>query len=170
MPDRNDPAQPPTGDVAQYEPTQPNTDMFDSQAQNSPSGNAATGDELAGYYGPDFPIDPLNEKPGETYVQYVTTTTEYGDYRPAGIAGQIANAGIQLAGWNFIDLTTGATPFTVTLRDGTDNSAPAIAVINLSNASQWLLPGGIRTRFGLYVDFTAGTPTGTVYTRSVRAD
>lgn len=154
------------------DPTIPDaTTMDNSQPQNSPIGNSASGDELAAYIGPTTePRDLLDELPGETYTQDYDTATEYGDYRPITVAGVVAGESVQIAGWSFYDTTNGATPFTVTLRDGIDAGARVIAVINLNNSVLWALPGGIRTMYGLYAQFNAGTVQGTVFIRSVRRD
>lgn len=171
MPDRTDLSQPPAGYTAADDATQPGTEIVNSQLQNNPSGNAATGDELAAFAGPDLVPDLVDHMPGRTYTQYVDTTTEGGDYRPLPtVNGLVASSGVYLAGWNIIETTTGAAPFTVRLRDGLDIGAPVFATINQTNGSRWLMPGGIRTRFGLFVEIVAGSVEGNLYTRTVRAD
>lgn len=171
MPDRYDNSQPGSRAAAPDDEFQPQTSDHDSQLQNNPSGNAATGDELANFLGDGFTPDIIDSHPGRTYVQYLVTETEGGDYRPALVSGVMSAQGIYIAGWSIVgDLTDAGTPFLAALRDGIDANAPIVAYINSRASERWVLPGGIRTRFGLFYQIISGTPVGVIYTRTIRAD
>lgn len=170
MPDRNDTLnQYPTAIDANYSPDVYTTAIIDG-VQAGTIENYATGDQLEAYADPGVGRSLIDSIPADTYSNYITSFTEYADYRPIGNSGLVSLGVLQVAGWSFIDTITGTTPFLVRLRDGADAGAQIIAYINLSNPTQWVLPGGIRTRYGLFVEFVTGTPTGVLYIRNLKAD
>lgn len=168
MPDRNDASQSLT--VATYAPYPPNTDATDSVLDLYPDDNFLTGDQLAAYTNGDVPGSHLDNQPGNTFTKYVTTTTEAADYRLVLGTGALSSGPILIAGYNFIDVTNGATAFLVRLRDGIDAGAPIIGYVTLNSATLWTNGSGIRTRFGLFVEIVTGNPQGVIYTTTVRAD
>lgn len=174
MPDRNDKSQPDSGYSAAFPDWEPPTSTVqDTQTLTSAHGYA-TGDELARYLGTTEGHDGLADRPGDTFAQYVTTVTEYAEWREVNRNGVILTMPAQLAGWNFIELSTGLAVFRINLRDGLDVSAPIVASITNTN-NVFFPPIPIRLRYGLYAELVnaapfTGLPYGTAYFRTVRAD
>lgn len=171
MPDRDDISQPPAADTSGYPSYAGDTTMVDSQPQTTTDLDVASGDELARYTGGVAPVDVLDDPNLAADFYTATDAGGYattGDYRPVMVSGIAVTGPCYLAGYNFIDTTTGATAFLVIIHDGLDAAAPPVAYVNLSNPQSWPnLP--LRLRFGCYIEFVSGTPRGHIYTVGSRA-
>ncbi len=83
----------------------------------------------------------------------------------AGASSGLSFSPGRLMGWSLRE-TSGAGSATVYVRDGRDNQADIIAVIQLQpseSARDWFAPGGISYQWGIFLDVASGAIEGAVY-------
>jgi hypothetical protein len=170
MADRQDPSQYVfTGGPADGIAALPNMDIVNDQLQPRPEGDYAEAGEMLEFVTtPDHADVPdlIHEKPGRFYTQAPRPTRIVGNYRPISPFGGILIPGEGLiAGFN-IHETTGEVPAFLKIHDGNDASAPTMLYISLApseSTRDWYFPGGLKFKYGVYVEVVSGSIEGVMY-------
>ena len=170
MADRSDPSQYVfTGGPADGIAALPSTDMTNDQLQKAPGADYAEGPEMLEMIGqPDFGDVPdlIHEHPGRFYTQAPQKTRIIGNYRPISpFGGRLIPGDGLIAGFNFHE-TSGTNPAFIKIHDGGDENAPTMLYISLApgeSTRDWYFPGGLKFRYGVYVEIVTGTIEGVMY-------
>lgn len=145
----------------------PDSTITTVQTQDAPDGVYADAADMAGYPDHANPQDPMSVRPRDYFTQAPTTARIVGNYRPISPFGGPVSPGTGLiAGFNLLE-TSGTTPAQVTIRDGNDPSAPVMLYIALGpgeSTRDWYFPGGLKFRYGVYVQVVTGAIAGVLYT------
>ena len=174
MADRQDPSQyvftaGPADGIAAL----PATDMTNDQLQPRPEGDYADAGEMLELtpapFADEIP-DLMHERPGRFYTQGDRPVRIVGNYRQISPFGGILIPGAGLiAGFNLHE-TTGASTAYVKIHDGSDANAPVMLFISLAageSSRDWYFPGGLKFKYGVYVEIVSGSIEGVMYSMEV---
>jgi hypothetical protein len=170
MADRQDPSQYVfTGGPADGIAALPNMDIVNDQIQTRAEGDYADAGEMLELtpqpFADDVP-DLIHEHPGRFFTQAPQKTRIIGNYRQISPWGGVLIPGDGLiAGFNLHE-TSGENPAFVRIHDGGDVNAPTMLFISLApgeSTRDWYFPGGLKFRYGVYVEIVTGTIEGVMY-------
>ena len=170
MADRQDPSQYVfTGGPADGIAALPNMDIVNDQIQRSPEGDYAEAGEMLELtpqpFADDVP-DLIHEHPGRFFTQAPQKQRIIGNYRQISPWGGVLIPGDGLiAGFNLHE-TSNENPAFVRIHDGGDVNAPTMLFISLApgeSTRDWYFPGGLKFRYGVYVEIVTGTIEGVMY-------
>jgi hypothetical protein len=160
-------------DISQYPTDQGNendlsfygdTDMVNHQIQEDDEAEYATAEDMTHYIAPEMANDYLRAN-GEKF-RVRTTRVEKRSYSRRIVVPTMCDSGPgTIAGFAFRELT-GADTATVTFHDGIDANATVIFELNLAaneSSRDWYGSDGISYRYGLYVNISAGSAIGNLF-------